>query len=358
MITSIIVNYRSSSLTIRSAQSVLNDFPSGQVIVIDNSEDPKEAEDLKSGLPPSVDLHISETNVGFGRACNLGFEYAKHEWIFLINPDAYVIPGCMETLMSFMISKPKAGAVSPLSYWDHERSWYLPPGQMPSPVVDFAMSLAMRFARLGLKSSLGFRSWALKKLQSKTATKMKMLSGGHMMLRRSAIEACCGLFDGNIFMYYEDTDLCRRLASMDFELYLLPTAEVTHSWQCAPSKGHLSEASHEYYTKKHFPNSPWSIAKKLVEQTRQVQLYQNTDLGILKTPPILDIPNSLQQGWILEASAHPLLIPAAYLFGKGPTATISEEIWSFLGAGQYWIQISPDKTNITSREIKRFTFQV
>ena len=358
MITTIIVNYKSYLLAIQAVESVSTDMPNGQIIVVDNSEDVQEAILLKAGLPGGVELYVSQRNIGFGRACNFALEKAKNDWIFLLNPDATVIPGCLGKLQSFLISTPTAGAVSPLSYWDHACTWCLPPGQMPSPAMDFAVNLAMRFPGLGMKASIGFRSWALKRLRSTNAKRLNMLSGGHMLLRKSAITAAGGLFDDNIFMYFEDTDLCRRLKNAGYGLYLLPSAQAIHSWQCHPGKAHLSEASHRYYLNKHFPHSQWNIAQSFLNRYRQLRFPSSVDLGVLNEPPNLQIPHEWQSGWILEGSAHPLLIPAAYLIGKGSIATFSTEVWSFLGEGSYWIQLSPARNHISPKEIQRFTFRI
>ena len=357
MITTAIVNYKSHALTIRAAQSVDADLPNGQIIVVDNSEDPNEAIALKAGLPKNATLYISKENIGFGRACNLAFGQAKHEYIFLLNPDATVLPGCLEKLHAFLVSTPTAGAVSPLCYWDQACTWCLPPGQMPSPAKDFALNLAMRFPVLGIKTSIGFRAWALKRLKSEKAEKMNMLSGGHMLLRKSAITAAGGLFDDNIFMYFEDTDLCRRLKSTGHVLYMLNSAQAIHSWQFQPEKAQLSEASHQYYLNKHFPNDWWHKATSFLSRHFPVRPPPSINLGTVNTPPGLKVPEEWQSGWILEASAHPLMVPAAYLTGEGPIATISAEVWSLIGTGNYWLQLSPAKIFIAPKEIERYSFR-
>ncbi len=182
--------------------------------------------------------------------------------------------------------------------------------------------------------------------------------GGHMLLRKSAITAAGGLFDDNIFMYFEDTDLCRRLKNAGYGLYLLPTARAIHSWQCQPEKAHLSEASHRYYLNKHFPSSRWNVAQSFLKRHLQPRLPSSVDLGVLNEPPNLPVPQGWQSGWILEGSAQPLMVPAAYLAGVGPVATFSAEVWSLLGKGNYWIQLSPARNYLLPKEIQRFMFRI
>ena len=358
MITTIIVNYKTHLLTLRAVHSVHADLPGGQIIVVDNSEDSAEAVALQTGLPAGVVLHVLPHNVGFGRACNLALNGAKHEWVFLLNPDAEVVSGCLAKLQAFLVSNPKAGAVSPMGYWDHAGTWRLPPGQMPSPAVDFLLSLAMRFPKMGAHASIGFRKWALQRLRGDSAQKVGMLSGGHVLLRRSAVTAAGGLFDDQIFMYFEDTDLCRRLKRVGYDLYILPSALAIHSWQCQPSKAHLAEASHRYYLQKHFSKSRWHIAQKFVERRFSVRLAPSVDLGVLTTPPILEVPLGLQAAWILEGSAHPLMIPSVYQAGAGATASFSQEVWPLLGEGSYWLQLSPARDHISPQDIVRFSFRI
>lgn len=358
MITTIIVNYKTHQLTLRAVHSVHADLPGGQIIVVDNSEDNAEAVALQAGLPAGVALHVLPQNVGFGRACNLALNGAKHEWVFLLNPDASVVPGCLAKLQAFLVSNPRAGAVSPMGYWDHAGTWRLPPGQMPSPAVDCLLSLAMRFPKMGAHASIGFRKWALQRLRGDSAQKVGMLSGGHVLLRRSAIAAAGGLFDDKIFMYFEDTDLCRRLKKVGYDLYILPSALAIHSWQCQPSKAHLAQASHRYYLQKHFPRSRWHLIQRFVERHFPVRLAPSVDLGDLNTPPTLPVPLALQAAWILEGSAHPLMIPSVYHAGSGATASFSQEVWPLLGEGSYWVQLSPARDRIAPREIVRFAFRI
>jgi N-acetylglucosaminyl-diphospho-decaprenol L-rhamnosyltransferase len=49
-----------------------------------------------------------------------------------------------------------------------------------------------------------------------------------MLLRRSAFEAVGG-FDGGYFMYFEDMDLCMRLAKARWRVLLDPIARVEHA---------------------------------------------------------------------------------------------------------------------------------
>ena len=55
------------------------------------------------------------------------------------------------------------------------------------------------------------------------------LSGCFMFLRINAIKEV-GFFDENIFMYGEETDLCRRLISKNYQTIFYPEATITHEF--------------------------------------------------------------------------------------------------------------------------------
>jgi GT2 family glycosyltransferase len=341
MITAIIVNYHSHALTARAAASVLADQPEAQVIVVDNSESESEAQALRAALPSPVECIITPENIGFGRACNVGFSRARHDLILLLNPDAFVLQGCIGAMTDFLAKTPHAGAVCPLVYWDAELTWLAPPILMHTPFTEAGMALLLRWPWLADKVSRLFRRWALNCIGSDRPVERRMLSGGHILLRREAIAAAGGLFDPHFFMYFEDTDLCRRLRLSGSRLYILPAARAVHEWCCTLDKGEISATSHQYYFNKHFPKSRLLAVRRQLERSRLgLRLPQGNDLGVCRTPPALPVPASLQEEWVLELSPQPLLIPALYYFGNGPEARISEPLWQRLGPGQYWARIA------------------
>lgn len=337
MITAIIVNYHSRELTARAAASVVTDCPDAQIIVIDNSEDAVEAAELRVLLPPQADCYIPHHNLGFGQACNLGFEKAHHDWIFLLNPDAWVLPGCIKALTEFMMHTPQAAAAAPLTCWDTEQRWLLPPAQLPTPATELGMALALRHPWLGRLLSLYFRRWSLSCIRSQQPVRQRMLSGGVVMLRRAAVQAAGGLFDPDFFMYFEDTDLCRRLHKAGFQLYLVPAARAIHAWESAPEKAALSVPSRLRYFQKQFSGSIlFALSQRLDQQWGSPRLSASNHLGVCQAPPDFPVPPELQGDWVLEISPNPLLMPALYCFGNGNRCRISEEVWPLLGPGCYW----------------------
>jgi hypothetical protein len=67
-----------------------------------------------------------------------------------------------------------------------------------------------------------------------------------------------GGFDEQFFMYVEDTDLCKRLHDLGYDLAFLGQLEVRHRWGASTSQHPLRMKWHHHrsvwrYFRKHYP---------------------------------------------------------------------------------------------------------
>lgn len=316
----LIVNYHGHALTRRAALSVLQTAPGAEVIVVDNSDDAAEAQALQAALPPTVRLVVAPGNLGFGQGCNLAFEHAHGDFLLLLNPDAFVLPGCITTLQNTLAADPRIGAVAPLTWWDDSSGYTLPPAQMQSPRGEFLQALGLRWPPLGRWLSLRFRHRNLQDRGATAPIKQDMLSGGCMMVSRRAVERVGGLFDPSFFMYYEDTDLSLRLTRAALRLLLEPRAQAVHEWRNDPAKGQYHAASRERFMQRNYPgHARWDRLRLAVEQRMPVRMTLDGlhELGPRSVGADLHLPD-VPGPWVLEVSAHPLLVPAVLKTGNGP----------------------------------------
>lgn len=341
MISVLIVNYHCANLTCTAVKSVLAEEMEVEVIVVDNSANEGELNHLRRALPSEVILLSNGRNAGFGKACNWAYQQSQGSMILLLNPDAYILPGCLQKLVSTMERYPKTGAISPVAQWDETGVFLLPPGQTQTPSWEWMLAIGLRLPVFGHWLSMRFRTYALQCLYASQPISQGMLSGGHMFLRRSAIDAVGGLFDPTFFMYYEDTDLCRRLTKAGFELMLTPEAKVVHQWRNDPAKSQYTTRSRLHYMRKHFSNI-WLMdrLRQKFEQLLPPKIGQFHDLGICSTAPIFDLPSDQNGNWLLELSPNPLLIPAAYHSSSVVPSSIPSSVWDLLGPGRYWTRVS------------------
>ena len=62
---------------------------------------------------PNVTVLALTSNSGFGAACNAGAALCDANYVFFVNPDAWLGPGCIETLAAAAANTPEPAAFNP-----------------------------------------------------------------------------------------------------------------------------------------------------------------------------------------------------------------------------------------------------
>lgn len=114
---SIIVTYNFEPWLDKCLSSLLHSAYPTDIIVVDNDSKDNTVELIRRNYPQVVLLE-NRINLGFGKANNLGFEYALdkgYDFVFLVNQDAWVQSGCL----AYLVEKPypkDIGIISPMHY--------------------------------------------------------------------------------------------------------------------------------------------------------------------------------------------------------------------------------------------------
>lgn len=194
-------------------------FTELEIMVVDNGSRANEADILQADYPEIKALR-SEQNLGFAGGNNLALAHAQGEFLFFVNNDAEVAPGCIEALTDFLNAHPNAGIVSPLICY----------GPMPedrlenTAVVQYAgMTPVNPFT--GRNATEG-KGEPLEK-QLKTPHQTAYAHGAAMMTPRRVLESV-GPMDEDYFLYYEELDWCERMRNAGLEIWVEPRARVWH----------------------------------------------------------------------------------------------------------------------------------
>ena len=200
-----------------------------EVIIVDNNSgehDRNILESLQINFP-FLTLLSNKVNHGFSKANNQALAISRGEYILFLNPDTLLFPSCLARLISFLKTAHGAGAVIPKLWMDKEKTFLLPPSYLPS-----AAEMAQK--RLYMSSDLlldfFFNRWlkkALKYWNSDTPLPTDAISGAFIMTTKKVMESI-GSFDERFPLYFEDSDLCRRIKKAGAELYYYPHAEAVH----------------------------------------------------------------------------------------------------------------------------------
>lgn len=348
MISAIIVNHHTAHLTNRAVRSVFDCSLDVEVFVVDNSCSDDEFRLLKSLLPPQTHLIINEKNIGFAKACNLVLSRCNGNYVLLLNPDAYLLPLCLERLVAFLKNNPCAAAVGPKIYWDDRKRFILPINYIPNPWYDLIFAKRCGLPVVSHFHSLFWRRRFINSALSKIPLEQECLSGGSVLINMKAIEMVGGMFDERYFMYYEDADLFQRLRKRGFKLFIDNSAEAVHNWNQSPSVNtnkveHLKR-SRDLFMQTHFPLT-LKICNKLDSflslKDRHTGSLQTIDLTNL--PKKIDIPRNLVNSWVFEWSPNPNMFPSAMMFSQGEHLLFETEILKLFKKGVYYGRISSPK---------------
>jgi GT2 family glycosyltransferase len=144
-------------------------------------------------------------NEGYGRANNIGARAAGTDFLLVVNPDCTVEKGAVAALVEAARRYPDAGLFAPRIVEPSGRVFYQPRSLL-SPYLHNPKG------RLVLPEGEACAPF---------------FSGACFLIRRSLFLGLGG-FDENIFLFYEDDDLCRRVADAGHALIYVPQATVRH----------------------------------------------------------------------------------------------------------------------------------
>jgi hypothetical protein len=239
LVSLIMVTYQSAPDVVQAIGSVEASAEAGhlglEVIVIDNASRDASADRVSEAFPGATVVR-NEENVGFGRACNHGFELARGDWWLLLNPDARLEPEALGRLVEFAAGRERAGAVGATllgAGTDRAESAGMQPG------IRSALGHFLLLNRL-LPGDVGgaWRGLQLHRRQGLGPRRVDWTSAGAVLLRPAAVRDVGG-FDPRYFLYAEDVDLGRRLAERGWQTWLLPDALASHA--VAASQGGVTD---------------------------------------------------------------------------------------------------------------------
>lgn len=229
----VIVNYRTSQLTIDCLQSLQTEVKrhgNTRVVVADNQSGDESIAVLQDAIASHhwqdwVTLQPLDTNGGFSAGNNAVIAPALKsahppDYIWLLNPDTVVRSRALKTLLTFLEQHPEVGiAGSRLENLDGTP-------QYSAFRFHSLWSELDQGLRLGLVSKVLSR-WILAPPIPEQAMATDWLAGASMMIRRQVFEQI-GLLDDAFFMYYEEVDFCLRARQADWTCWYVPDSRVVH----------------------------------------------------------------------------------------------------------------------------------
>jgi GT2 family glycosyltransferase len=169
-------------------------------------------------------------NIGFAAGNNRGFERAAGEYVFILNPDTVLLPGCIDTLAGFLDTHPDVAVCGPWireqSSLDGAEAGVNPPP--PTGAIDMHERWSNRFPRVRVPASLAYSRILPRHRSSDLPVEVDWVLNAAAMIRRSSLSRS-QLFDETFFIGAEEIELCQGLlAPRGFRFYLIPSAQILH----------------------------------------------------------------------------------------------------------------------------------
>ena len=163
---------------------------------------------------PEVIFRQSETNLGFGKANNIGLQYALdhgYDFVYLLNQDAWVFPGTIKKLMEQSRLHPEYGILSPVHIQ----------GNMQHLDFVFGPCCCSYHTNKALVEDMYFG----RPLQE--AYEVEFVSAAHWLIPRACLKAVGG-FSPAFPHYGEDNNYLHRATYMGLKTVVIPSVRAVH----------------------------------------------------------------------------------------------------------------------------------
>lgn len=196
--------------------------PNNLIVVVDNGSQDGSVNFVQENYPKVQIIALPE-NLGYAGAVNYGIEWALKQsanFVFILNNDTIVSPQAISQVVEVMIKNQYIGIASPKILHYHKPNRIYSLGTKSYKVSPLPISIGKNH----------YDSSKYSKIQ-----KFDYVTGTAMMISGSCIEKT-GLFNTNYFMYYEDSEYCRRAQENGFSIVCVGYSTIFHKGGVSASK--------------------------------------------------------------------------------------------------------------------------
>jgi len=172
-----------------------------KIIIIDNKGDKKLKKKITSKFNIST-YYLSNTNLGFSKGFNKAISFCETRFAFIKNADCYIDEDNILKLYNYLKSNINCGVVSPTSYDEKE-------------------NLTFNAGNLPEKDNYD----QILKVEGNVCAE-KVL--GSSMFVRTEDFLKVGLFNENLFIYFSDDDLCKKMKTINKHTVQLYESNCIH----------------------------------------------------------------------------------------------------------------------------------
>lgn len=212
----VLLNWNGKKDTLECLASLQNiKSPHFYTVIVDNGSTDGSVDTLREAYP-QIPIIETGANLGFAGGNNIAIEWAlskQADWIFLLNNDTTVDPEILEQFLNaaHCPCAPKILGAKIYRYSDPQRIDHLG-GKWNPKIAEFESSSSSH-----LDDGISYE-----KMES-----VDYACGAALFIHRSVFESI-GLLEPRFFLFWEETDFCRRAKRAGFEVWTAPKAKIWH----------------------------------------------------------------------------------------------------------------------------------
>jgi len=199
----IIVTYNSSAVIENALRSITRQAEVAECFVVDNASTDNTLELIEKHFP-QVKIIKNSKNLGFGVANNQALEIICTPYALLLNPDADLAKGALPELIKTAEAYPDVAIIAPL-------------------IVKGDGTIQHSYKRNVFEREKSKDIFSI----PEGDICAEFISGAVLLLKMEHMKKI-GFFDPDIFLFYEDDDLCLRTRFAGYSLVLTPQAKAMH----------------------------------------------------------------------------------------------------------------------------------
>lgn len=197
------------------------DLPVVEIIVVDSASSDDSVAMIRERYP-EVRLFAEEENVGFVQGNNIGFAAAQGRYHFLLNPDTVLHDDAINKMVEYLDKHPEVGIVGPHTL-NTDGSHQSTRRRFPSvPIAFFESTWIEKYAPDGMLDTFYMRD-----MPNDETYEVDWVQGSALVARAKVYDQIGGL-DTVFFMYFEETDWCKRAKAVGWRVVYLGDIYITH----------------------------------------------------------------------------------------------------------------------------------
>lgn len=229
-----------------------------ELFLIDNGSADGTPDFLKTYKPQNpgclrFEYILNDKDYGLAAAANKGFRLAKSGYLLLLNPDTEMAPGTFSKLLELGEKYPKMGAMGV--------KLLNPNGSIQHSVSRFPTLFSIIAGRLKLAKIFPKNKFIQKRVEAKfddaRESVVDSVKGALFFMRAAAMQKI-NFFDEGFFLWFEETDVCKRLKQEGYDIMYTPNVAIIHQGGAAMVEMTFWERQSIYnkslrrYFRKHF----------------------------------------------------------------------------------------------------------